>query len=640
MPTSAMSDNELFITLSAGDNDSGDDLSLADDRSFTSATHDTRRTKYHTRDLSTFAKHLEHAAASVFPNKGQPRYQTVRVLLLRWEEDSLGVKHELDNLASTFRHYGYDTETWLIPTVKSHNLLMKKALQILDDYGSPDDLLIVYYAGHGRMNASRRAEWTCVLDNKTISLQWHAVQTLFEDADSDVLLLLDCCAAVSGALAGVNNNNNNVTETIAACGFETWAPLPGRHSFTETLTSVLKEWYDRPAFTAAMLHCEILNRLRHEKPEYRGSMKFEYRKSPIHVLSTNDPKARSVELAPRHREPLPDQHVLHPSLKPARGRGTAWSSIQTESDILNYISSKESDNLSTIKSTNPDPYNMDSLTRTLKNGELAIPHVLISLALEEEQLLDINQCRKWLQDFPAMARFVTVQGVYRSNSTLLLLSVPVPIWDMLPSDPACVFVGYVHSQNMLNPTRSPQAAVDGPELKRLNEVCPRSRADRPKPRLKAYQWVVCLLFGLLIALCLAWAMANWNGGLDLSLDSILTIYNELLYSNLTTSSHTNTLDRYTLTITALQVTSMPECLKFALRGASVEHLHLDEVKDACSATELYDKGYFTEQDHQPDLNPRAIEEFSRRLFAGERIELTSLGSKGCGFQGFSLINKR
>jgi hypothetical protein len=49
-----------------------------------------------------------------------------------------------------------------------------------------------------------------------------------------------------------------------------------------------------------MLHCEILNRLRHEKPEkYRNNKSFEFRKSPIHVLSTNDPKARSIELSPR-----------------------------------------------------------------------------------------------------------------------------------------------------------------------------------------------------------------------------------------------------------------------------------------------------------------------------------------------------
>jgi hypothetical protein len=42
-----------------------------------------------------------------------------------------------------------------------------------------------------------------------------------------------------------------------------------------------------------------------------------------------------------------------------------------------------------------------------------------------------------------------VQGVYKSNSTLLILSIPVVIWDWLPDDPACMFIGYVHSKDLL-----------------------------------------------------------------------------------------------------------------------------------------------------------------------------------------------
>jgi hypothetical protein len=81
----------------------------------------------------------------------------------------------------------------------------------------------------------------------------------------------------------------------------------------------------------------------------------------------------------------------------------------------------------------------------------AIPHVLISIAIEEDQSLDFEQCRRWLQQFPALATYAKVQGVYRSNSTLLLLSLPVVIWDWLPDDNACAFIAYVHSSNLLDP---------------------------------------------------------------------------------------------------------------------------------------------------------------------------------------------
>jgi hypothetical protein len=36
-------------------------------------------------------------------------------------------------------------------------------------------------------------------DPLSATLNWTAVQTLFEDSTSDVLILLDCCAAASAA---------------------------------------------------------------------------------------------------------------------------------------------------------------------------------------------------------------------------------------------------------------------------------------------------------------------------------------------------------------------------------------------------------------------------------------------------------
>ncbi|KAH6696516.1 hypothetical protein BKA61DRAFT_710564 [Leptodontidium sp. MPI-SDFR-AT-0119] len=327
------------------------------------------------------------AAASIFPNKGRSRYTDVHVLLLRWIEDLMGVQYELDDLAKTFEFiYGFKTETWLIPTVKSYFALTEKALQTVRDFGDADKLLIVYYAGHGLINESRKGVWTCKSN------------PLFEQADADVLLLLDCCAAASGA--PTDSECTSVTETIAACGFETWAPLPGRHSFTNTLIAVLDEWKWRTTFIAAMLYCEILQRLRHEKPErYRNTDKFEYRKSLIHVLSTNDPNARSIELCRRtiRREHQNNGKALNMSLRGATMSRFESAAPATDCVIAPALSSETQDLIEEPSNL----YNLDSLTRVLDNGDTALPHVLIT--------------------FPCK----------------------------IPEDPACAFIGYVHSDNLL-----------------------------------------------------------------------------------------------------------------------------------------------------------------------------------------------
>jgi hypothetical protein len=93
-------------------------------------------------------------------------------------------------------------------------------------------------------------------------LEWSAIQTLFENANFDVLLLLDCCAAASAA-PGIGAA---VTETIAAYGFESIAPQPGQYSFTNTLIEVLEDWIDSPPFSAAQLHNKVLSVLKHEQP--------------------------------------------------------------------------------------------------------------------------------------------------------------------------------------------------------------------------------------------------------------------------------------------------------------------------------------------------------------------------------------
>jgi hypothetical protein len=58
-----------------------------------------------------------------------------------------------------------------------------------------------------------------------------------------------------------------------------------------------------------------------------------------------------------------------------------------------------------------------------------------------------------MSDIPALAKYVLVEGIFRSHSTMILVSLPVPIWDVLQDDLAVSFIGYVEYEpffRMLN----------------------------------------------------------------------------------------------------------------------------------------------------------------------------------------------
>ncbi|KUJ23303.1 uncharacterized protein LY89DRAFT_680073 [Mollisia scopiformis] len=409
-----------FYTLSSAGSSSTEESPLTPP---TPATHDTSRSTYHISDISAFADTLQDAANQAFPNRGRSRYHTVNVCLIRWQEDELQVKDEIETLCDVFdKLYGFNTEIWLIPSTASQIQLTSMTCTFLQKFDEEGNLFIVYYGGHGKINNARQNQWWCKAQPDSPVVDWSAIQTLFGTAVSDVLILLDCCAAASSA-AG---SGSGTMEAIAACGWETRAPPPGKYSFTHTLIEVLEDWANKPSFSAAMLHTEVLFVLKQKRPEKgRDGRKWEWCSTPIHWVYTRDPKAPGIEISSllsiKAAEKAPAREEL------AQPRSTS------------YIDAMDLDDEETF--VNP-------LTDCRPNGDYKVPHVLISIALEGDQgALDAVSCRRWLADFPALAKYATVEGVYKGYSTLLTLSVPVMIWDLLPAHPACSFIGYIVSPN-------------------------------------------------------------------------------------------------------------------------------------------------------------------------------------------------
>jgi hypothetical protein len=238
----------------------------------------------------------------------------------------------------------------------------------------------------------------------------------FGRAIASRLLLCSSCSYLHSFSNHFNHRNN----------WRMWlgdlAPEPGRHSFTNALIEVLEDWIGRKSFSAAMLHSEILSVLKQSRPRYNR----EISKTPVYIVTTSNPKSCSIEIS-RRPQPGPNSSRLAPSRE-------GEYSCTTSSNV----------------SAECDRFDLSALIDTLPDKTFILPHVIISVALETDQTLDMKSFEAWVREFPALAKYAKIQGVYKGYPTLVLLAVPVVIWNLLPEDPACNFVGYVRTDNLLD----------------------------------------------------------------------------------------------------------------------------------------------------------------------------------------------
>ena len=90
-----------------------------------------------------------------------------------------------------------------------------------------------------------------------------------------------------------------------------------------------------------------------------------------------------------------------------------------------------------------------SISQVWPDRDFKSPKVLISVALEEDQWLEAEAWADWLEKVPAKVKYANVEGIYKSDSTIVLLSIAVAVWDLISDDPAVKFLGFVRSHNLV-----------------------------------------------------------------------------------------------------------------------------------------------------------------------------------------------
>ncbi len=276
-------------------------------------------------------------------------------------------------------------------------------------------------------------------------MQWYGLQTNIEQADCDVLILLDCCASASSSNTGTGSG---VTELIAACGFETVAPGVGEHSFTRSLIDELKWWTYGPSLTAAMLHNKVLSRVKYWKPRFGAAPYDERRRTPMYIVLANEGKKRSIEIVPLPPRIVP---ITEPPVSLRASVASTSSSSSGQHPTLSDDASSSPSNTSTEPTALEDNAisSESSISQVWPDRDFKSPKVLISVALEEDQWLEAEAWADWLEKVPAKVKYANVEGIYKSDSTIVLLSIAVAVWDLIASDPAVKFLGFVRSPNLL-----------------------------------------------------------------------------------------------------------------------------------------------------------------------------------------------
>ncbi|KAL8986954.1 MAG: hypothetical protein Q9169_008742, partial [Polycauliona sp. 2 TL-2023] len=217
---------------------------------------------------------------------------------------------------------------------------------------------------------------------------------LLENAIPHVLIILDCCYAANAVR---DTSESTTKEILAACGRENPTLGVGARSFTSALIEELQAFGEQP-FTVAMLHNRLI------------TMRWRLAFTPVYAL-LSEHGGHSIELAPQPAA----EHTIHP---------------------FNGGNSNHDEDMMDI--TAPE---------AIAKGT----RVLLAVSISNDAIGDIVEWKQWLVN--GAPRIITqievkVEGVFKSHSTMLVVSLPIVAWDRLPDKAAYRFIGFVKSENL------------------------------------------------------------------------------------------------------------------------------------------------------------------------------------------------
>ncbi|OTA98110.1 hypothetical protein M426DRAFT_326250 [Hypoxylon sp. CI-4A] len=383
------------------------------------SSHDTSSSVYHTA-LDTWLNDLTEALNAAWP-KRHVTYSDVHALMITWEDNDIPhMDKEVTRLSNVLKgEFGYKIHPLIIPASKADLKIRREVDNFIENYGDQDNLLIVYYAGHARPGTHSGAPpiWhskNSEKDGMGTSFDTANIQSILARAQEDspdVLLIYDCCHSLYAHPTN-NETSRAVVECLFAGGFEAKVPVAGPDSFTSALIDELCEAVNSPtALSVADLHRGVIDRL--ERWKARGIF-------GVNNKIIKDKKTGKIALTKAVRTT-----PIHMSLSVNEPRRTIFLTPQSPRNLHDEESS-------------------DDIT---ESEEKELPRVLMAVRVIDD-VGNTEALKRWILAAPLSV--VHFEKVYRSHSELILVELPLPVWDLLPQNPAVAFIGFVKGEASLS----------------------------------------------------------------------------------------------------------------------------------------------------------------------------------------------
>ncbi|KAI1303419.1 hypothetical protein F5Y03DRAFT_184816 [Xylaria venustula] len=372
-------------------------------------------------EFESFARHLQDAAMLIYRQSQRSPYNKVSVLLLRWEDDT-AAELELVALEQVLRErYSFRTDRWVIPSKATASMKLGVRMSSFLESAGPDHLLIIHYAGYSFVSPDKQLYWASNSQRDAAKLKWSGFRCIFDESPSDMLLLLD-----SGIVQEPTVKGGSSTKQIIAAGTpDHYSREPGARSFTANLTEAFLQLGTGRPFTTEHLYQEAARLRQHELLQTPGltngiagkniSM---HDKLPLLYAITSG-KGQSLSLCPLSPTPAP---ATLPQLQSPKSTTDASSRAAREDTAIH-----------------------PSAVADLTFDE---PRVLVCTTFVGEASPDMSSFYHWLQNTPAIGSKIAVEGMFLGPPTMLLISMPVAVWNVVQHDKVCCFLGYVNSHNM------------------------------------------------------------------------------------------------------------------------------------------------------------------------------------------------